>query len=174
VTVATAGLEGWHGVTLPYLNALVAAFGFRPIDSLTAIAPGPGEVLLDEALMARLHDAGRRLGEGKLDPRPAPAGTCPTCRCDTFRLDGNRATCPICGRTATLTHNAAQVRLAFDPAGDAGHRWTPERLRAHMVDWVIATGPRFMAQRHEIKARRRPYREMDIAWLSPPAGGDAP
>jgi NAD(P)H-dependent FMN reductase len=174
VTIATAGLEGWRGVTLPYLNALVAAFGFRPIDSLTAIAPGPGEVLLDETLMARLSGAGRRLGRGELAPTPAPGNTCPTCRCDTFRLDGDRATCPICGRAATLTHDATQVNLTFDPAGDDGHRWTPERLRAHIVDWVMATGPRFMERRHEIKTRRRPYREMDVAWLSPPDEEDAP
>ena len=61
ITVATAGLEGWRGVTLPYLNALVAAFGYQPIDSLTAVAPGPGEVLLDDELLERV-----------LRRRPAP------------------------------------------------------------------------------------------------------
>ena len=66
ITLATAGLEGWRGVTLPYLNALVASLGFRPIESQTAIAPGPGEVLLDEGLMAQVLVAGHRLGRGEL------------------------------------------------------------------------------------------------------------
>ena len=71
VTIITAGLDDWRGVSLPYLNALVAAFGFQPIESLTAIAPGPGEVLLDENLMAQALAAGQRLGKGELDPAPA-------------------------------------------------------------------------------------------------------
>ena len=47
VTVATAGLDGWRGIALPFLNALVAALGYVPIESLVAVAPGPGEVLLN-------------------------------------------------------------------------------------------------------------------------------
>ena len=37
-----------------------------------------------------------------------------------------------------------------------------------MNQWVRATGPRFMAQRSEIKARRRPYRAKDLEWICPP------
>lgn len=168
VTVATAGLEGWRGVTLPYLNALVAAFGYQPIDSLTAVAPGPGEVLLDDELMEHVFQAGRRLGRGELEPAPAPPNTCPVCRCDAFLLDGDRATCPICAREATVQRSADGISLHFDPAVADDHRWTPERLRTHMIEWVMATGPRFMAHRHEIKARRGPYREMNVDWLCPP------
>jgi multimeric flavodoxin WrbA len=174
VTIATAGLAGWRGVTLPYLNALVAAFGFQPIESRTAVAPGPGEVLLDEELMAWAAAAGRRLGRGELEPAPAPASVCPICRCDAFTLDGGRAACPICGRQATVSHEGQALRLEFDPAGQDDHRWTPEALRKHIVEWVMATGPRFMERRQEIKARRRPYREADIGWLCPPPEEDQP
>jgi hypothetical protein len=168
VTVITAGLEDWRGVSLPYLNALVAAFGFQPIESLTAAAPGPGEVLLDEELMALTLAAGQRLGRGELDPAPAPPGVCPVCRCDSFILRGDQAICPICARTATIQKEDGAIHLRFDPAGATDHRWTPERLREHMNQWVRATGPRFMAQRSEIKARRRPYRAADLEWLCPP------
>jgi multimeric flavodoxin WrbA len=173
VTIVTAGLEGWRGVTLPYLNAMVAAFGCQPIESLTAIAPGPGEVLLDEQLMAQALTAGHRLGRGELDPAPVLPNVCPICRSESFTLSGDRATCPICGQEATVEQHESGVTLHFDPVsgvdGFAGtdHRWTPEGLRAHMVDWVMATAPRFLALRREIKARRRPYREMDIGWLCP-------
>jgi multimeric flavodoxin WrbA len=173
ITVATAGLEGWRGVTLPYLNALVAAFGYRPIERLTAIAPGPGEVLLNEGLMARLLAAGRRLGRGEMQPSPAPQNACPTCCCDAFVLHGIRAVCPICGQEATLELDGGGIQFRFD-SQDAGqsaaggyHRWTPEGLRAHMTDWVMATGPRFLAHRAEIKARRKAYREEEVGWLWP-------
>jgi multimeric flavodoxin WrbA len=167
VTIATAGLEGWRGVTLPYLNALVAAFGYRPIESRTAVAPGPGEVLLDEELMDWAATAGGRLGQGELEPTTVPANVCPVCRCDAFTLEANRATCPICGRQATVRREGQALRLEFDPAAQDDHRWTPEALRKHIVEWVMATGPRFMEKRQEIKARRRPYRKVDTDWLCP-------
>jgi hypothetical protein len=170
VTVAVSGLPDWRGVTLPYLNALVTAFGYRAIESLTAVAPGPGEVLLDDALMDEALAAGRRLGRGELEPAAAPDQTCPVCHCDSFMLQGNRATCPICGREATVEAEADGVRLRFDEAAGDQHRWTPEALRSHMVDWVQATGPRYLARRAEIKELRGPYRAMELEWLCPPPG----
>lgn len=168
VTIATAGLEDWRGVTLPYVNAMVAAFGYRTIESLNAIAPGPGEVLLDDELMARALTAGRRVGRGELAPSPAPPNVCPTCWCDSFTLKGNRAICPICGREALVAPSGDTIALRFDPVSGTKHRWTPDALRRHMTEWVMATGPRFMDLRSEIKARRRPYRKVDIGWLCPP------
>lgn len=165
ITIATAGLEGWRGVTLPYLNAFVHALGYRPIESLTAVAPGPGEVLLDEGLMEAVLNAGRRLGRGELDPLLPPANTCPICRCDSFRLQGNRAVCPICGQEATVEARGDTFNLEFIPASSVDHRWTPEGMRRHMVEWVMATGPRFMEKRAEIKARRKPFRGMQVEWL---------
>jgi multimeric flavodoxin WrbA len=175
ITVATAGLEGWRGVTLPYLNALAMTLGFQPIESVTAIAPGPGEVLLDEGLLARVFAAGRRLGCGELERAPTPPDVCPICHCDSFVLTGDQATCPICGQEAAVEGTEDGVALCFDTV-DLGngteqprHRWTPEGMRTHMIEWVMATGPRFMARRRDIKARRQPYREMDVSWLCPPS-----
>jgi hypothetical protein len=168
VTAITAGLADWRGVSLPYLNALVVAFGFRPIESLTAVAPGPGEVLLDDGLVAQALAAGQRLGRGELDPAPAPPGVCPVCRCDAFIIRADRAICPICAREATVQSEDGAVRLQFDPSEATDHRWTPERLHEHMDQWVRATGPRYMARRAEIKARRRPYRATTLEWLCPP------
>jgi hypothetical protein len=139
---------------------------------MTAVAPGPGEVLLDEVLMTQVLLAGHRLGRGELAPAAAPENACPTCRCSAFIVRGDRATCPICDREATIQQEDIGVTLRFDRAANDDHRLTPERLRHHMVDWVMATGPRFMAHRGEIKARQKPYRSMDIEWLSPGSPGD--
>ncbi|MFN2290560.1 MAG: flavodoxin family protein [Anaerolineae bacterium] len=172
ITIATAGLEGWRGVTLPYLNALVGAFGYQPIESLTAIAPGPGEVLLDTALMERVQAAGRRLGLGALAPPPSAPNTCPTCHSDAFVLRNDHAVCPICGRAAKLRLGERGVELDFEAGIGTDTRWTPEGLRHHMVDWVAATGPRFLARRAEIKSRRRPFRSMKPKWLGPPSSSE--
>jgi multimeric flavodoxin WrbA len=169
VTIATAGLHDWRGVTLPYLNALSAALGFQPMGSLTAIAPGPGEVLLDDELMARVLEMGRRIGQRSLDSDPVPVNVCPFCRCDAFVLRAERAICPICGHQADIEMGPDGIQLRFEATDGAQHRWTPEGLRTHMTEWVMATGPRFLAKRPEIKARRRPYRQMAVEWLCPPS-----
>jgi hypothetical protein len=174
VTINTAGLQDWRGVSLPYLNALVAAFGFRPIESLTAVAPGPGEVLLDDELMAQALAAGQRLGRGELDPAPAPPGVCPVCHCDSFIIKADRVICPICAREATVLSKNGAILLDFDPSSTTDHRWTPKRLQEHMDQWVRATGPRYMARRSEIKARRKPYRATDLEWLCPPEKSSSP
>jgi NAD(P)H-dependent FMN reductase len=176
VTIATAGLEGWRGVALPFLNALAASFGYRPIESLVAVAPGPGEILLDEELMARILTAGHRLGRGELEPNSPPPNVCPICYGDSFVLEGTRATCPICACEAKVEHTGVGLRLRFEPPSDDDQRWTPEGMRKHMVDWVMATGPRFLTRYPEIRARRKPYRQMGVEWLCPPSAerGDRP
>jgi len=172
VTIATAGLELWRGVTLPFLNAVAGTFGYRVIESLTALAPGPGEVLLDQELMARVFAAGRRVGQGELEPSPVPPNVCPICRSDCFVLNGAQAICPICGRAAVIEHDGCQVTLRFDEVSATSQRWTPEGLRAHVVEWVMATGPRYQARRGEIKALRAPYRKKEIEWLHPRPSGE--
>jgi hypothetical protein len=169
VTIATAGLEGWRGVALPFLNALVAGFGYRPVESLVAVAPGPGEVLLDDRLMTQMLEAGRRLAQHDLEPSPSRPSVCPICQCEAFLLVSGRAVCPICGREAAIEVTADGVRLHYGPVAEGQQRWTPEGLRKHMIGWVQATGPRYVARRAEIKARRAVYRRMEVEWLCPPS-----
>jgi len=169
LTIATAGLESWQGVALPFLNALAGAFGYRPVDSLLALAPGPGEVLLDDDLLARVREAGRRVGRGELESQPVSLNVCPICHSDCFRLEGARAVCPICGREAAVEWQDGRLCLSFEPVSGTGQRWTPEGLRTHTIEWVQATGPRYLQHRSEIKDRRAPFRDMDLDWLCPPA-----
>jgi multimeric flavodoxin WrbA len=171
VTVVTAGLEGWRGITLPFLNALTSAFGFVPIQSMVAIGPGPGEVLLDDELMQTCLAAGQRLGRGEIQRSDVQASVCPVCGCDAFLLSGTQAICPICARQATVEMGEGGVHLRFDPVVEGLQRWAPEGLHHHMIDWVQATGPRYMALRAEIKVRRAPFRQMDVEWLRPPRLG---
>ena len=179
VTVATAGLEGWRGIALPFLNALVAGFGYRPLESLVAIGPGPGEVLMDAELMSRMWNAGRRLAHPMTNAEAPLSGGqgCPVCRCEAVVLDSDRARCPICGCEAAVEVREGKVLLQYIPG--AGHpRWSPEGLRAHMVEWVQATGPSYLTHRKSIVEKRAIYRQMLVQWLSPPRptepAGDGP
>jgi len=164
--IAVCGQQDWRGMTLPYLVSLVQGLGFSPLDGFYAYAPGPGEVLLDEALMARVHHLGRRLAHGQAESRPPEEeNVCPTCRSDAFVLRGDVAICPICGREAWIAMPDGHVRLAF--AADEGGRWTEQGLVEFLNDWVIPSAGRFLEHRHEVKARRQRLEAMPIPWLRP-------
>ena len=150
------------------------ATGYRPIESLLAVAPGPGEVLLDDDLMQQAWEAGRRLGRGEMEASQPPPNVCPTCRCDAFVLSAEGgAACPICGRQAGVALAECKLSLHFKPEQRSQERWSPEAWQRHIDGWVVATGPRFLARRPEIRARRGSYRAVSLEWLLPPARGES-
>ncbi len=164
--IAVCGVQEWRGVTLSFLVSLVQGLGFRPLDGFYAYAPGPGEVLLDEALMARVHQLGQRLALGRVERlSPDEENVCPTCYGDAFVLRGDVAICPICGREAWVAVPDGHVRLAF--AAEEGGRWTEKGLVEFLNDWVIPSAGRFLAHRQEIKARRQHLETMEVPWLRP-------
>jgi multimeric flavodoxin WrbA len=164
--IAVCGVQEWRGVTLPYLVSLVQGLGFPPLDGFYAYAPGPGEVLLDEALMARVHHLGHRLAQGQAESRPPDEeNVCPTCRSDAFVLRGDVAVCPICGQEAWVAVQDGHVHLAF--AENEGGRWSEEGLAEFLNDWVVPSAGRFLAHRQEVKARRQRLEAMEVPWLRP-------
>jgi multimeric flavodoxin WrbA len=164
-TIALSGRRDLRGVTQPFLNALVMGLGFRLADSLYVHQPGPGEVLLDDEVMVRIHELGRRLARGEKGERLPEGNVCPVCWSDFFFLERERAICPVCGSEAQIGIEAGEVRLAFQPAGR--RRWGYGWQREHIEGWIRLTVPRFLAHREEIKARRERYREMGEIWVRP-------
>jgi multimeric flavodoxin WrbA len=164
--IAVCGVQEWRGVTLSFLVSLVQGLGFPPLDGFYAYAPGPGEVLLDEALMARVHHLGQRLALGRVERlSPDEENVCPTCRGDAFVLRGDVAICPICGQEAWVAVPDGHVRLAF--AAEEGGRWSEQGLAEFLNDWVIPSAGRFLEHRQEIKARRQHLETMEVPWLRP-------
>jgi len=162
--IAVSGLRDWRGVTMPFLNGFLLAFGFRPLGNLFCHAPGPGEVLLDEEAMAKAHELGRRVARGEAETMPSPSNVCPVCGSDFFTLEGERAICPICGMEAECRMVRGSIRLAFATPSSA-HRWSKEGLREHVEGWIVPSGARFMERRHAIKALRQRYGEMGDIWV---------
>lgn len=166
-TIALSGRRDLRGVTQPFLNALVMGLGFRLADSLYVHQPGPGEVSLDDEMMVRIHELGRRLalGEGGKSPE---GNICPSCYGDFFVLEGGKATCPLCGLEAAMELVDSQVRLTFD-LGVEPWPWSYAWQKEHVEEWIRPTVPRFLAHREEIKARRKRYQGMDEVWIGAPS-----
>ena len=167
-TIAISGRRDWRGVTQPFLNALVAGLGFRLVDSLYLHRPGPGEVLLDDALMRQAHELGRRVAQGEKRERSPEGIVCPVCWSDFFFLEGERAICPICGSEAQIEIEEGELRLAFD-LGVEPLPWSYAWQKEHVEEWIRPTVPRFLAHRKEIKARRKRYRGMGEVWMEVPS-----
>jgi uncharacterized Zn finger protein (UPF0148 family) len=56
------GNAGWRGVAEPFVNLAASLLGFDVIESLAAVAEGPGELLQDARIMERLEASGLALG----------------------------------------------------------------------------------------------------------------
>lgn len=167
--IAVSGRRDWRGVTQPFLNCLVMGLGFRLVDSHYVHRPGPGEVLLDDEVMARIDELGRRVARGERG-KPPEGNICPCCYGDFFVLEGGKATCPLCGLEAAIELVDGQVRLSFDLRVEP-LPWSYAWQREHVEEWIRPTAPRFLAHREEIKARRKRYRAMGDIWLKIPKRG---
>ncbi len=166
VTLTVGGLAPWRGVATAFYNALAMALGGQLMGWMDAYATGPGEVLLQPDALATARDLGRRLVSRH--PAEPPPSACPTCGADFFRIQGDRAVCPICGQEGRIRIHADGPRICFDETARSD-RWTPHGFHHHVRDWVIPSGERFMAHRQEIKALRARYDGLGETWIRPPA-----
>ncbi len=141
-TLCVAGLPGWDHFVRPVTNQLALLLGGRLVGSLTAYAPGPGEVLLDEGVLQRARDIGLAVLEDRL--LPPPEGACPVCHLQR-PPEALRTPCQFCGH---------------DPAGPEGsHRFTGESLARFVEEWMHPSRERFLARRREIEAARAALQE---------------
>lgn len=166
-TIAVAGLRDWDGLTVPILNELALVLGGRIVGSMNAYAPGPGQTLLDPDNVSRAHDLGRRVATG--ESLPVPAGRCPICRGTFFTPVGFSPVgnavveCPLCrvrgeiARRAPGEAGVTGVDVVFDPETVASHRWSPENMRRHFVEWVVPTREMFLRDLQAVKQARKRY-----------------
>jgi hypothetical protein len=154
-TITVAGLPGWDYFAPPVVNQLGLLLGGRLVGSLTAYAPGPGEVLLDDDLIRRTEELARAVLEDR--PVPTPEGVCPVCRLPRGE-SARQGPCPFC---------------RHDPARpDALHRFSRESLTEFVTDWMLPSRERFLANREDIKRRRVPVLETELPVLRPERLGD--
>ena len=164
IAMTTASLPSWRGTAAPFNNALALGLRCRLLGSMTAYAPGPGEVLLQPDALARARDLGRRLLT--LEAMPLSEGVCPVCGADFFRIEGSRVECPICGQAGEIHNTDGGHTLQFHAPNPEG-RWSQRGLYDHAQDWIIPSGERFMSRRFEVKAQRTRYEGQEVEWIRP-------
>ncbi len=177
VSISCAGIEGWNPLGVPLLNKFLLAFRYRVVGSLEAYAPGPGQILLDEAVVSRAADLGRALAgvlAGEATEGTATRGTrCPVCHGTSFELLGDgRVRCPLCRVLGRIVDQARGV-VEFEQDSVRNHRWADEPLREHVENWILKTEGMFRERAREIRARAAAYRELDHLWLAPPERQDS-
>lgn len=153
VSVGVAGLSEWESLQLPLLNLLPLSLGFTILDSFMAYGAGPGEALLDPSVVKRIKNTTARLCLQNRSEHPAVpyrsvlSEHCPVCFSKVFeRTQSGRYRCPIC---CSLAENRAEG-LHFSAESLNNHRFTPDRVRAHLENWVLQTRGSFRKKLPEI------------------------
>lgn len=166
-SIATAGLSGWDTLSIQVLNQFILALGGQVMGSMVAYGPGPGHSLLDPANVSRAQELGRAVARGV--PLPAPRNACPVCHGTAFVPAGaGKVACGLCQVEGTLREGPDGVEVTFGPEAARGHRWTPEALAHHFLDWIIPTRERFLVDRDAIRQARKPYDDMHGLWVEVP------
>jgi multimeric flavodoxin WrbA/uncharacterized Zn finger protein (UPF0148 family) len=70
VTVTLMGNREWRGVAEPFVNLAASLLGFNVMESVAAVAEGPGEILRNPEVVGRLRSSGRTLAA------PSALGQC--------------------------------------------------------------------------------------------------
>ena len=158
--IVTAGLPRWDQLSIPLVSEFVLILGGRLMGSLTAYAPGPAQSLLDPENAAAAHRLGRAVALGQ--PLPTPAGACPVCHGRIFTPVGaGEVECPLClirGRVEADPAGGPPL-VVFPPEAATQHRWTPEHMKKHFLEWIIPTRELFARDLKTIREARRKYEE---------------
>ena len=166
VAVAAAGRPGYEPFALPQIATVFLSLGMPVVDQFVGYGQGPGEVLGDEAALARATAAGAALARGDVEFRGDP-GACPSCHFDLVTLKaGGRGHCPLCdlpgtwepggvgaGIPAVLGASSAPAVPHFVADPDAQSRWAEDQVRRHFQESLLPSRDRFREHRHEIRAR---------------------
>lgn len=156
-TVAVGGLPDWDPFSVPLLNTFVLMLQYDLAGWLTAYAPGPGQVLLDEGLVRRANLLGRALANPSVNyVSDESERRCTICGEEGFRYlsqqEGNKIgiQCPVCLAKGVISDGKVKMNTAQ-------HRFTEEALTEHFFNWIMRTGEIYFKHRDEIEKRKQRY-----------------
>lgn len=159
-TITVAGNHLWNPLGREMLNQLALILGYQVVDFLEAYAPGPGEVVLDDDLIARARSLGQRVVSAAKEngSRRNPAPTeCPVCYSQLFRFhEGGRLSCPVCLAEGELINKNGTWQVHIDPKE---HFFELDHRQRHLKEWIIPTRDRYLEKRADIKRKLAKYRE---------------
>jgi multimeric flavodoxin WrbA len=152
VTLAIMGNYEWRGVARPAINMTVSLLGFDIVESMHLVAEGPGEVIMDGRVAARLEEVGRLLARGEEGTQVGAGAACPVCASDFFRIEPPDIICPICGSVGDLAVYTCEKR--FERKGD-DVRWGQSWLDRHIASWIEPSLRRYRDRRKQVLGRLR-------------------
>lgn len=156
-TVAVGGLPNWDPFSVPLLNAFVLVLQYDLAGWLTAYAPGPGQVLMDEDVVHRANLLGRALANASVEYVSDESGRrCTICGGEGFRYlsghgrNGIEVQCPVCLAKGVISNGKVKM-------DGAHHRFKEEALTEHFFGWIMRTGEMYFKHRDEIDKRKQRY-----------------
>ena len=152
VSVGVAALPDWDQFQLPLMNVFLLALGRRVIDSMIVHGAGPGEVLLNDSLIAVQSSVDKLVESQGARYESGVKNCCPVDYNTLFEhVKDDRFRCPVCLTPAKLTPHG----YYFEADDLKNHRWTQRKLQDHFEDWILRTRPRFKAMLKEIMRKKR-------------------
>lgn len=122
--------------------------------------PSSGSVLLDDALLARMHELGVHVGEallakeaGKSYGYQGDPGICPDCHGTMLEKKADGWYCPQCQTKATLSMDNGELNVDFTAQERAKNRWSPAGQELH--DNNIRKGHQKAFEGKDIIAQKR-------------------
>ncbi|MFX1474750.1 MAG: flavodoxin family protein [Promethearchaeota archaeon] len=168
--IVTAGLHDWDPLSMPMLTILAGTLQLDIIDKMTAYRPGPAEVLLDEATLARAATLGHALVERSAEQepilwKPEEPRHCPQCGTPFIQfIEKDFVECALCLARGRLYFQGDAIAIEWDKARGQ-NRWSTEALAEHFSKWVVKTGPVFLKHRKRLQTLLKRY---DTVSIEPP------
>ncbi|MDL2293006.1 flavodoxin family protein [Ruminococcaceae bacterium OttesenSCG-928-D13] len=171
ISVGGASTQHWVSMGLPTMHL----FGFPPlmhvVGEIDAYSMGTrGNPALDEALMSRCNELGRRTAEAVGKPPEevewfGAEGTCPVCHQMQVTLRGTTTVeCPVCGIEGKLHVEGDKVWVDFPPEQRARARSTMPGLVEHDVEikgFGAIAGPIIQANQDRLPELLKRYKEFE-------------
>lgn len=158
LTMTVAGKADWNPIGMEMMNQFALAFGFPIFNYREAYAPGPGEVLLQDELMADVSSLGEGLVSflhGQTEARTPEPTQCPSCYSRSVRLLGeNKIQCPFCLVEGTLD-SQNHIHIPQEVLDDAF--WTPDHRKRHLEEWIKGSRGRYMENRDAVKEKLKQF-----------------
>ncbi len=157
VAIIPYGVADWEGLTAAQISIFLLALGYRIVDRIIARCQGPGEIVLNEEVMKRCAEDGKRLVLGLTD-YAGEQGICPVCQNSLLEVKGLKVRCPICNIYGHIIIENGKLSVKFEDPHN--HRWTPENMERHFEEGMYPSVERYLKLKDKIKKSLAKYKNL--------------
>ena len=171
ICVGGATTDDWVSMGTPTMHIFGFPAGMKVIANLDVHHTGTmGSPYLDEALMERIHEAGRATAIACRDqnedaPYIGPQGACPVCHQNLLMVNGTtRVTCPVCGIHGTVSIVGEKLLVDFPKEQQERARGTFRGLREHTTEiqsFGSIAAPKSIANKEFLDEKMKRIKEFD-------------